>query len=118
MNKNTASFTYTSKYAVLMKKMRNIRKPRRKQAAHFLPFDHKNIEKSGNGRGIIRVEEFQLFEATYGFSGPNVEGLRTGKFKAREKELNSKQISTKDLEDRRVSHRRITRECKVLKEML
>ena len=48
--------------------MRLLRKLRRKQAAHFLPFDHKNIERLENGRGNISVEQFKLFQDVYGFT--------------------------------------------------
>jgi hypothetical protein len=50
---NTTSQAFISEFAVLIKKMRLVRKLRRKQAAHFLPFDHKNLEKLENGRGNI-----------------------------------------------------------------
>jgi transcriptional regulator with XRE-family HTH domain len=115
---NTKSQTFISEFAVLIKKMRLVRKMRRKQAAHFLPFDHKNIEKLENGRGNISVEQFKMFQSTYGFSDSDLEALRLGKYKAIEKAQEPKQkITTKNRKDRRFCHRKITRECKVLKEM-
>ena len=115
---NITAQVFISEYAVLIKKMRLIRKLRRKQAAHFLPFDHKNIEKLENGRGNISLEQFKLFQSTYGFSDSDVEALKNGKYKAIEKINEPKQrITTKNRKDRRFCHRRITRECKVLKEM-
>lgn len=90
---NTTSQTYISEFAVLIKKMRLVRKLRRKQAAHFLPFDHKNIEKLENGRGNISVEQFKMFQSTYGFSDSELEALRLGKYKAIEKAQEPKQKS-------------------------
>ncbi len=115
---NTTSQAFISEFAVLIKKMRLVRKMRRKQAAHFLPFDHKNLEKLENGRGNISTEQFKLIQSTYGFSDSDVEALRLGKYKAVEKAQEPKQrITTKNRKDRRFCHRKITRECKVLKEM-
>lgn len=118
MIENTTSQSFISEYAVLIKKMRLIRKLRRKQAAHFLPFDHKNIERLENGRGNISIEQFKLFQSTYGFSEEDIELLRSGKYKAIEKAHEpKKKITTQNRKDRRFCHRKITRECKVLKEM-
>jgi transcriptional regulator with XRE-family HTH domain len=115
---NTTSQAFISEFAVLIKKMRLVRKLRRKQAAHFLPFDHKNLEKLENGRGNISTEQFKLLQSTYGFSDSDVEALRLGKYKSIEKAQEPKQkITTKKRKDRRFCRRRITRECKVLKEM-
>lgn len=115
---NTMSLAYISEFAVLIKKMRLVRKLRRKQAAHFLPFDHKNLERLENGRGNISIEQFKLLQTTYSFSDADVEALRSGKFKVIEKELEpKKKITTDKRRDRRFCHRRVTRECKVLKEM-
>lgn len=115
---NTTSQAFISEFAVLIKKMRLVRKLRRKQAAHFLPFDHKNLEKLENGRGNISVEQFKMLQSVYGFSDSDVEAIRTGKYKAIEKAENPKQkITTEKRKDRRFCHRKITRECKVLKEM-
>ncbi|WP_347359217.1 helix-turn-helix transcriptional regulator [Bdellovibrio sp.] len=117
-DKNSTNQTYISDFAVLIKKMRLVRKLRRKQAAHFLPFDHKNLEKLENGRGNISTEQFKMLQSTYGFSDSDVEALRLGKYKAIEKAQEPKQkITTKNRKDRRFCHRKITRECKVLKEM-
>ncbi len=115
---NTTSQVFISDFAVLIKKMRLVRKLRRKQAAHFLPFDHKNLEKLENGRGNISTEQFKMLQSTYGFSDSEVEALRLGKYKAVEKAQEPKhKITTKNRNDRRFCHRKITRECKVLKEM-
>jgi hypothetical protein len=115
---NTASQVFISEFAVLIKKMRLVRKLRRKQAAHFLPFDHKNLEKLENGRGNISTEQFKLIQSTYGFTDSDVRALLLGKYKAVEKAQEPKQrITTKNRKDRRFCHRKITRECKVLKEM-
>jgi len=115
---NKTSQAFISEFAVLIKKMRLVRKLRRKQAAHFLPFDHKNLEKLENGRGNISTEQFKLLQSTYGFSDSDVEALRLGKYKSIEEAQEPKQsITTKKRKDRRFCHRKITRECKVLKEM-
>lgn len=115
---NTTSQAFISEFAVLIKKMRLVRKLRRKQAAHFLPFDYKNLEKLENGRGNISTEQFKMLQSTYGFSDSDVEALRLGKYKAIEKAQKPKQkITTKNRKDRRFCHRKVTRECKVLKEM-
>lgn len=117
-SQNVSSQTFISEFAVLIKKMRLVRKLRRKQAAHFLPFDHKNLEKLENGRGNISIEQFKLLQSVYGFNDSEVEALRSGKYKAIEKAQEPKQkITTEKRKDRRFCHRKITRECKVLKEM-
>ncbi len=118
ITENKSSQEYISEFAVIIKKMRLLKKLQRKQAAHFLPFDHKNIERLENGRGNISIEQFKLFQNVYGFSDADVESIRTGKYKVIEKINEPKQkITTKDRKDRRFCHRKITRECKVLKEM-
>ncbi len=66
ITENKSSQAYISEFAVIIKKMRLLRKLRRKQAAHFLPFDHKNIERLENGRGNISIEQFKLFQDVYG----------------------------------------------------
>ena len=117
-DKHSTNQTYISDFAVLIKKMRLSRKLQRKQAAHFLPFDHKNLEKLENGRGNISTEQFKMLQSVYGFSDSDVESLRSGKYKAIEKAQETKQkITTEKRKDRRFCHRKITRECKVLKEM-
>jgi transcriptional regulator with XRE-family HTH domain len=115
---NTTPQPYISEYAALIKKMRLLRKLRRKQAAHFLPFNHKNIEKLENGRGDISLEQFKLFQSTYGFTDNDVEALRLGKYKVADKNGNQTgKVTTGKRRDRRFCHRKITRECKVLKEL-
>ena len=115
---NSMTQVYISDFAVLIKKMRLIRKLSRKQAAHFLPFDYKNLERLENGRGSISIEQFQLLQVTYKFSDTEIEALRSGKYRAIEKVLEpKKKITTEKRRDRRFCHRRVTRECKVLKEM-
>lgn len=118
LDKISTDQEFLSDYAVLIKKMRLIRKLRRKQAVHFLPFSHKNLERLENGRGNISIEQFKLIQVAYNFTDADVEALKNGKYKASEKVKDSEQrITTKDRKDRRFCHRRITRECKVLKEM-
>ncbi|MCB9092163.1 MAG: helix-turn-helix transcriptional regulator [Halobacteriovoraceae bacterium] len=118
LDKNLETQTYISEFAVLIKKMRLLRKLQRKQAAHFFPFDHKNIERLENGRGNISIEQFNLFQEVYRFSDADVEAIRAGKYKTPEKDQESKsKITTKARKDRRFCHRIITRECKVLKEL-
>lgn len=114
---NTES-QYLSDYAVLIKKMRLLKKLNRQQAGLLFDFSFKNLERLENGRGNITAEKFRLFQEKYGFSDQEVEDLRTGKIKA-STDANSirKKITTEKRKDRRFCHRRITRECKVLKEM-
>jgi len=112
------STTSISDYAVLLKKMRLLRKLNRQQAALLFDFTHKYLEKIENGRSNISLERFRLIQDKYGFSDRELEELRSGKIKV-SSDANSirKKITTKNREDRRFCHRRITRECKVLKEM-
>lgn len=117
-NENKESQTYISEYAVIIKKMRLIRKLKRQQAAQFLPFKFKHIEKLENGRAEISLENFKLFQSTYGFSDSEVEDLRLGRFRPSTDSLDARQkITTEKRKDRRFCHRKITRECKVLKEL-
>jgi transcriptional regulator with XRE-family HTH domain len=107
-----------SDYSVLIKKMRLLKRLTRQQAGLLFDFSYKNIEKLENGRGSISLEKFKEFQTKYGFSDREVEDLRAGKLKA-STDANSirKKITTEKRLDRRFNHRRITRECKVLKEL-
>jgi len=82
---NTTSQAFISEFAVLIKKMRLVRKLRREQAPHFLPFDHKNLEELENGRGNISMDQFKMLHSTYGFSDSDADVLRLGKYRAIEK---------------------------------
>ncbi len=110
--------TFLSDYAVLLKKMRLLKNLTRQQAGLLFDFSFKNIERLENGRGVITVEKFKEFQEKYGFSDSQIEALRSGKVRT-SLEVNStkKKGQPKNRPDRRFCHRRITRECKVLKEM-
>lgn len=110
--------SFVSDYAVLLKKMRLLRRLNRGQASLLLDFSFKNLERLENGRGNISVERFREFQEKYGFSDQEIEDLRSGKIQA-STDANSirRKSGTKNRPDRRFCHRRITRECKVLKEL-
>lgn len=110
--------TFLSDYAVLIKKMRLFKNLTRQQAGLLFDFSYKNIERLENGRGVITVEKFKEFQDKYGFSDSQIEALRSGKVRV-SLEANSAKTKGqhKNRPDRRFCHRRITRECKVLKEM-
>lgn len=109
---------YISNYAVLIKKMRLLRRLNRQQAALFFDFSFKTIEKLENGRGRITTEKLKQFQDVYGFSDREVEDLRSGKIEApTDANCIRKRITTEKRLDKRFRHRRITRECKVLKEL-
>lgn len=107
-----------SDYAVLIKKMRLLKKLNRQQAGVLLDFTFKNIERLENGRGNISAEKFREFQEKYGYSDSEIEDLRSGKIQATT-DANSirKKGLSKGRPDRRFCHRRVTRECKVLKEL-
>lgn len=109
---------FVSDYAVLLKKMRLLRRLNRGQASLLLDFSFKNLERLENGRGNISVERFREFQEKYGFSDQEIDDLRSGKIQA-STDANSirRKSGTKNRPDRRFCHRRITRECKVLKEL-
>lgn len=117
INKNL-EVTFLSDYAVLLKKMRLLRKLNRKQAGLLLDFSFKNLERLENGRGNISTEKFREFQEKYCFSDSEIELLRTRKL---EGSMDTGQIeksqSNKKRANRRFCHRRISRECKVLKEL-
>ena len=73
---------YLSDFAVLLKKMRLLKKLTRQQAGLLFDFSYKNIERLENGRGAISVEKFKEFQEKYGFSDSDVEDLRSGKIQA------------------------------------
>lgn len=73
--------SYISDYAVLIKKMRLLRRLNRQQAALLFDYTHKNLEKIENGRSNISLERFRLFQDKYGFSDRELEELRSGKIK-------------------------------------
>ena len=110
--------TFLSDYAVLIKKMRLLKNLTRQQAGILFDFSYKNIERLENGRGVITVEKFKEFQDKYGFSDSQIEALRSGKVRV-SLDANSPKTKShsKNRPDRRFCHRRITRECKVLKEM-
>ena len=100
------------------KKMRLLKKLTRQQAGLLFDFSWKNIERLENGRGAITVEKFKEFQEKYGYSDSEIEDLRSGKIQA---SIDANSIRKKGLSnnrpDRRFCHRRVTRECKVLKEL-
>jgi transcriptional regulator with XRE-family HTH domain len=111
--------SFISDYAILIKKMRLLKRLTRQQAAELsFGFSYKTIEKLENGRGIISLEKFKEFQQKYGFSDNDVEAIRTGKIQVTS-DANSirKKITTEKRKDRRFCHRQVTRECKVLKEL-
>jgi transcriptional regulator with XRE-family HTH domain len=110
--------TYISDYAVLIKKMRLHRRLNRQQASLFFDFTFKNIEKLENGRGNISVELFKEFQAQYNFTDTQVEQMRLGEIKASD-DANSirRTFNVDKRKDRRFNHKKITKECKVLKEL-
>ncbi len=65
---NESTQTYISDYAVLLKKMRLLKKLNRQQAALLFDFSFKYIEKLENSRGSISVERFKEFQQKYGFT--------------------------------------------------
>lgn len=110
--------TFLSDYAVLIKKMRLLKNLTRQQAGLLFDFSYKNIERLENGRGVITVEKFKEFQNKYGFSDSQIEALRSGKVRVSlDANSTKKNGQSKNRPDRRFCHRRITRECKVLKEM-
>jgi transcriptional regulator with XRE-family HTH domain len=109
---------YLSDYAVLIKKMRLLRRLNRQQAGLLFDFSFKYIEKLENGRGNISVERFKEFQDKYGFSDKEIEELRQGQIEApTDANYIRKRITTEKRKDRRFCHRRVTRECKTLKEL-
>ena len=109
---------YITNDAIILKKMRLLRRLNRQQAALLFGFSFNLIEKLENGRGNITKERFMDFQEKYGFSEREVEELRSGKLAA-PTDANSirKRTSTDKRADKRFRHRHITRECKVLKEL-
>ena len=57
---------FVSDYAILLKKMRLLRRLNRGQASLLLDFSFKNLERLKNGRGNISVERFREFQEKYG----------------------------------------------------
>lgn len=104
--------------AVLIKKMRLLKRLNRQQAALFFDFSYGLIEKLENGRGKISNERFLEFQRAYGFSDIEVQKLRSGKIEApTDANCIRKKITTDKRLNKRFRQKLITRECKVLKEM-
>ncbi len=112
------NFKALSDYAVLIKKMRLLKNLNRQQAGVLVDNSTKNLERLENGRGNISTEKFREFQEKYGFSDLEIESLRSGKIEA-PADANSikKKDKIRNRPDRRFCHRRISRECKVLKEL-
>lgn len=98
--------------------MRLLKKLTRQQPGLLFEFSWKNIERLENGRGAITVEKCREFQEKYGYSDSQIEDLRSGKIQG-SSNANSirKNKTSHSRSDRRFCHRRVTRECKVLKEM-
>jgi len=98
--------------------MRLLKKLNRQQAGVLVDNSSKNLERLENGRGSISIEKFREFQEKYGFSDFEIEALRSGKIEA---STDANPVRNKDKiknrPDRRFCHRRISRECKVLKEL-
>lgn len=110
---------FISDNAILLKKMRLLRKLTRQQVAElYFDISFKTIEKLENGRGTISLEKFREFQEKYGFSDNDVEAIRSCKIQV-SSDANSirKKITTDKRKDRRFCHRKIGRECTVLKEL-
>ena len=104
--------------AVLIKKMRLLKRLNRQQAALLFDFSYGLIEKLENGRGKISNERFLEFQRAYGFSDIEVQKLRSGKIEApTDANCIRKKITTDKRLNKRFRQKHITRECKVLKEM-
>ena len=104
--------------AVLIKKMRLLKRLNRQQAALLFDFSYGLIEKLENGRGKISNERFLEFQRAYGFSDIEVQKLRSGKMDApTDANCIRKKITTDKRLNKRFRQKQITRECKVLKEM-
>ena len=109
---------YISNDAIIIKKMRLLKRLNRQQASLLFDFSFKYIEKLENGRGPITPEKFRVFQEQYGFSDREIEDLRSGKLEApTDANCIRRTFSSDKRLDKRFRHRRITRECKVLKEL-
>ena len=109
---------YISNNAIILKKMRLLKRLNRQQAGLLFEFSFKYIEKLENGRGPITPERFREFQENYGFSDREVEELRSGKLEApTDANCIRRTVSTDKRLDKRFRHKQITRECKVLKEL-
>lgn len=112
------NINYISNDAVILKKMRLLKRLNRQQAGLLFDFSFKYIEKLENGRGPITPDRFRVFQEKYGFSDREVEDLRNGKIEApADANCIRRPYSTKERKDKRFNQRRVTRECKVLKEL-
>lgn len=98
-------------HAILLKKMRLMRRLNRQEASLILNYSRKHLERLENGRGPIAPEKFKEFQTKYGFKDTEIENLKITKKEER------KPTTPKNRPNRRFCHRQITRECKVLKEM-
>jgi transcriptional regulator with XRE-family HTH domain len=117
-NLEEKNIDYISDDAIILKKMRLLKRLNRQQAALLFGFSHNLIEKLENGRGRVTKERFRQFQEVYGYSDIEVEGLRSGKIDApTDPNCIRKRITTEGRKDKRFNHRQITRECKVLKEL-
>jgi hypothetical protein len=109
---------YISNNAIILKKMRLLKRLNRQQAGLLFDFSFKYIEKLENGRGPITLERFKEFQEKYGFSDREIEELRSGKLEApTDANCIRRNITTEQRLDKRFRQRQITRECKVLKEL-
>jgi len=101
--------------AVLLKKMRLLKKLSRKQAGMLFNVSFKTIEKLENGRGIIPNERLMTFAAAYGFNFSDLQIIKEGKMG--ERLLSSCIPTDPKLRKRRFCKKMITKECKILREL-
>lgn len=109
---------HLSNNAVLLKKMRILKKLSRKQAGIMFNVSNKTIEKLENDRGSIPDEKLMTFAAAYGFTFTDLQLIKEGKMGERLlKQEEPKVPRDPKRRDRRFCQKVIIRECKVLREL-
>jgi len=104
--------------AITLKKMRELKGLTRKQAAIVFNLSYKTIEKLKNGRGIVDEQRLASFAAGYGFNLDDLMKIRTGNY---DSDITMKFRPKKEKDplrrDRRFCTPKVTKECKVLRQL-
>lgn len=120
MEKNNKNKKLNNERARVFKTMRLIKKLTRIESGIIFDVSPKTIEKLENGRGLISEERLLGFSQKYGFNLNEFMKIRTaGSHNLKKWDSSNENIKNKEPKrrNRRFCRPKITRECKVLRQM-
>ena len=107
-----------SENAIVLKKMRDLKSLSRRQVGIICNLSHKTIEKLENGRGMLDDQRLLQFAEQLGFSFEDLVRIRNGNF---DTDITTRNREKKEKDpfrrDRRFCQKKITKECKALRQL-